>query len=119
MPKLHQMSHGKFLLGILGILISGIPRLYSPASATALAFQHQHPKALAATRIECLSLFPNSDSLGLLTLKVDGRRQVHGGPPGRGASRCPGGVSVVSRWFLGGFLVVSWWFCSRVLVVSW
>ena len=51
--------------------------------------------------------FPNSDSLGLLTLKADGRRRVPGCRPGR----CLGGgsivVSVVSRWCLGGVSVVS------------
>ena len=91
--------------------------------------------------------FPNSDSLGLLTLKADGRRRVPGCRPGR----CLGGgsivVSVVSRWCLGGvsvsvvsrcclggvsvmsrlFLVgvfswcvagVSWWCLGDVSVVS-
>ena len=61
--------------------------------------------------------FPNSDSLGLLTLKVDGRRRVYGCRPGR----CLGGVgSRVSRWCLIGVLavlVVSRW-CMWCLVVS-
>ena len=87
----------------------------------------------------------NSDSLGLLTLKADGRRRVHGARPGLGASQCPGGVPVVSRckvvprwclgcvlvvsWYRGGvpevsrlclcwFLVVCWWYLGGVLVVS-
>ena len=53
--------------------------------------------------------FPNSNSLGLLTLKADGRRQVPGCRPGR----CLGGVSVVfsvvSRLSLGGVSIVSSW----------
>ena len=70
---------------------------------------------------------PNSDSLGLLTLKADGRRRVHGARPGRGASQCPGGGRGVgmskltwkhvpaqqgqgSSWFPwgGGFIQVSY-----------
>ena len=73
---------------------------------------------------------PNSDGLGLLTLQADGRRRVHGGRPGRSASRCPGGTLVVCWWCLGGFLVlfrsclggvsvVSWWFLGDFSVVSW
>ena len=69
----------------------------------------------------------NSDSLGLLTLKADGRRRVYGCRPGRclggvGVSvvshKCFGGfggVSVVSQWYLGGVRAVS----GDVLVVSW
>ena len=70
--------------------------------------------------------FPNSDSLGLLTLKADGRRRVYGCGPGRclggvgsRVSRgCLGGVAVVTRWFLGGVSVVSRWSLGDVLVVS-
>ena len=93
------------------------------------------------------SFFPNSDSLGLLTLKAVGRRRVHGCRPGRclgvSVSRwlsvsvvsrwCHGGVTVVSRWCLGGVSVVSrrWclvggvsvvvsrWYLVGTLVVSW
>ena len=61
--------------------------------------------------------FPNSNSLGLLTLKADGRRQVPGCRPGRCLGGVLGGVSVVSRWCLDclqlvslvGVSVVSWW----------
>ena len=63
------------------------------------------------------SSFPTSDSLGLLTLKVDGRRWVPGGRPRRGASRCPGGTSVVSLWCFVGVSVAYWW-CLNVSVVS-
>ena len=41
-------------------------------------------------------IVPNSDSLGLLTPKADGRRRVHG---------CPWAVS---RWCLNAVSVVSW-----------
>ena len=64
--------------------------------------------------------FPNSDSLGLLTLKADGRRRVPGCRPGR----CLGGgsivVSVVSRWCLGVrcVSVLSRWCLGDVSVVS-
>ena len=83
-------------------------------------------------------LFPNSDSLGLLTLKADGRHRVPGCRPGR----CLGGVSVVSRWCLGSglggvsmvsrcpcclgdvsvvsrcYLVVCWWCLGCLSVLS-
>ena len=49
---------------------------------------------------------PNSDSLGLLTLKADGRRRVYGCRPGW----CLGGVgSRVSRWCLIGVLANGAW----------
>ena len=53
------------------------------------------------------TFFPNSDSLGLFTLKADGHQRVHGARPGRGASQCPGAVPVVSWWCLGCVSFVS------------
>ena len=64
-------------------------------------------------------LFPNRDSLGLLTLKAVGRHRVPGRWDGRGASRCLGGDSAVSRRCLGGASVVSRWCLGGFLVVSW
>ena len=85
------------------------------------------------------ALFPNSDSLGLLSLKADERRRVYGCRPGRCLSgvwsrvcrwclwcfggvsvvcRCVGGMSVVSRWCLGAISVMSWWCLGGVWVVS-
>ena len=71
--------------------------------------------------------FPNSDSLGLLTLKADGRRGVHGGGVSIVPWWCLGGVSVASRWCLGGIsvvslrsaLVVSLWCFGAVSITSW
>ena len=54
-------------------------------------------------------IVPNSDSLGLLTPKADGRRRVHG---------CPWAVSVVSQCCLGGVSLFSWWCLPDVSVVS-
>ena len=64
-------------------------------------------------------IFPNSDSLGLLTLnlKANGCRSVHGCQPGRCLG--PSGVFVVSRWCLGRVFVVSRWCLGGVSVVSW
>ena len=70
--------------------------------------------------------FPNSDSLGLLTLKADGRRGVHGGGVSVVSRLSLGGVSVVCRWHLGGVSVASrwcpfvapWWCLCGVLVLS-
>ena len=65
---------------------------------------------------------PNSDSLGLLTLKAVGRRRVPGCRPGQCLRVsmvswwCLDGVSVVSRWCLGGVPVVCRW--SRWCIAS-
>ena len=57
-------------------------------------------------RCETAMFFPNSNSLGFLTLnRWTGAVGWH-----------LGGVSVVSRWHLGGVLVVSWWGLGGVLV---
>ena len=62
-------------------------------------------------------IVPNSDSLGLLTPKADGRRRVHGCP--WAVSRwCLNAVSVVSRFSLGGVSLMSRWCLACILVVS-
>ena len=53
--------------------------------------------------------FYNSDSLGLLTLKADGRLRVHGGGDSVVPRWCVGGISMVSRSCLDGVPVVSQW----------
>ena len=72
----------------------------------------------ASYTLEIQKYFPNSDGLGLLTLKADGRRRVHGARPWRVRPGVPvvlmyfGGE--VPRWLVDGVSVSRWCLSSVV-----